>query len=273
MIVSDFCCGSNVLPSIYYAALLSVENIRKYHHHSVGRKVPPIFDTVVVNFTNGRLLYMWIFIFLFPIIYFKSTVRIGDPLTVDCTDFYDSWRYVALCFDIVRMKSYRTNDCFNNSLSGMFFVLALLAWLLWTCPITQTSHKHNKSIGIFVFILISFAMILTMATIFASCIVESWFLGGNISYPLRGEIACSIDQSGSCTLCPDDIAALNYTISTVPPEDQCPEWSLENVTRVLQSQAKTGANLAIICMFYAIGAFRYGLTVRKHILNYKIAYV
>ena len=273
MIVSDICCGSNVLPSIYYAALLSFENIRKYHHHSVGRKVPPIFDTVVVNFTNGRLLYMWIFIFLFPVIYFKSTVRIGDPFTVDCTDFYDSWRYVALCFDIVRMKSNRTNACFNNYLSGMFFVLALLAWLLWTCPITQTSHKHNKSIGIFVFILISFAMILTMATIFASCIVESWFLGGNISYPLRGEIACSIDQSGSCTLCPDDIAALNYTISTVPPEDQCPEWSLENVTRVLQSQAKTGANLAIICMFYAIGAFRYGLTVRKHILNYKIAYV
>ena len=116
-------------------------------------------------------------------------------------------------------------------------------------------------------------MIMMMATIFASCIVESWFLGGNISDTIRGQIACSIDQSGSCTQCPDDLAILNTTDTTISPEYQCPEWSHENVTRVLQSQAKTGANLAIICMLYAIGAFRYGLTVRKHIIKYKIAYV
>lgn len=156
---------------------------------------------------------------------------------------------------------------------GVFFVLALLAWFLWTYPITQTSHKHNKSIAIIAFIIISFGMILTMATIFASCIVESLFLGGDLSDSARGQIACSIDQSGSCTQCPGDIAILNSTDASVLPEDQCPEWSYENVTRVLQSQAKTGANLAVICMFYAIGAFRYGLSIRKHIINYKIAYV
>jgi hypothetical protein len=155
----------------------------------------------------------------------------------------------------------------------MFFVLALLAWLLWTCPITQTSHKHNKSIAIVVFILISFAMILAMATIFASCILEALFLNADISDSVRGAIACSIDQSGSCTNCPEDIMILNSTESLVLPESQCPEWSQENVKRILQSQAKTGANLAVICMLYAIGAFRYGLTVRKHIANYKIAYV
>jgi hypothetical protein len=157
----------------------------------------------------------------------------------------------------------------------MFFVLALLAWLLWTCPITQTSHKHNKAIAIIIFILISFAMIIAMATIFVSCIVEALFLGGTISDPVRGEIACSIDQSGSCTNCWEDLNSTTITgaDSLILPASQCPEWSQDSVTRILQSQAKAGANLAVICMFYAIGAFRYGLTVRKHIANYKIAYV
>ena len=112
-----------------------------------------------------------------------------------------------------------------------------------------------------------------MATIFASCIVESFFLGGSVSDSVRGQIACSIDQSGSCTYCTDDLVALNHTVPNVAPEDQCPEWSTDYVVRILQSQAKSGANLAVICMLYAIGAFRYGLTVRKHIINYKIAYV
>ena len=74
-------------------------------------------------------------------------------------------------------------------------------------------------------------------------------------------------------MCSEDIVIFNSTDVSVLPEDQCPEWSQDNVVRILQSQAKTGANLAVICMFYAIGAFRYGLTVRKHIINYKIAYV
>lgn len=116
-------------------------------------------------------------------------------------------------------------------------------------------------------------MIVTMAAIFVACILESFFLD-DIPDSARGQIACSIDQNGSCSYCPEDFELLNITNpDSFAPEDECPEWSTDDVKRVLQSQAKSGANLAVICVLYAIGAFRYGLTVRKHVIKYKIAYV
>jgi hypothetical protein len=175
----------------------------------------------------------------------------------------------------------------------MFFILALLAWFIWSYPVTRTSHKRTKLVGITLFIIISFTLILAMTTIFVSCIVESLFLSKRtISDATRGEIACSIDESGSCTLCTDPAHFTNNGNDTnnndgtiligdnnntativVPLEEQCPEWSRADVTRILQSQAKAGATLAVICVLYALGSFRHGLMVRKHIVNYKIAYV
>jgi hypothetical protein len=152
-------------------------------------------------------------------------------------------------------------------------VLSLLAWFIRSYPILSTSHKHHKSIAVAVFIVMSLLLTLAMATIFASSMVELVSLNETpISDSTRGQIACSIDQSGSCTLCSNDS---NHTTSTtpVPYEYQCPEWSRDDVTRILQTQGKAGATLAIICMLYAIGSFRYGITIRKHIFDYKIAYV
>jgi hypothetical protein len=148
----------------------------------------------------------------------------------------------------------------------MFFILVLLAWFIRSYPILSTSHKHRKSIAVAAFISMSLLLSLAMATIFASSMVELVSLNNTpISDSTRGQIACSIDQSGSCTLCVSN--------TTIPYEDQCPEWTRDDVTRILQTQGKAGATLAIISMLYAIGSFRYGITIRKHIFDYKIAYV
>jgi hypothetical protein len=64
-----------------------------------------------------------------------------------------------------------------------------------------------------------------------------------------------------------------FATESVPLEEQCPEWSRSDVTRILQSQSKAGAALAAICLLYAIGSFRYGLTMRQHINEYMIEYV
>jgi len=77
---------------------------------------------------------------------------------------------------------------------------------------------------------------------------------------VRGNIACFIDQSGSCTKCENE-------------SGRCPEWSTQDVTRILQNQTKAGAALAGIFIAYAASNLHHVFTLRRHIMNYEIDYV
>lgn len=147
--------------------------------------------------------------------------------------------------------------------SGMFFLLALLAWFIRSYPILSSRHKQHKSIVTIAFIFMTLMVGAALTIIFCSSIYFNVSLTRvPISETTRGDLACFIDRSGSCTLC-----------DTEPPEAQCPEWTRLDVTRILQSQSKAGAALAAICFLYAVGALRYGFTMRKHIRGYQIEYV
>lgn len=146
---------------------------------------------------------------------------------------------------------------------GLFFLEAMLAWFLGTFSILNMNDKRRKSAVIVVFVAIATLLLIMLATIFAGSVAFSLSLGETrISEGLRGEIACFIDQSGTCTKCDADEAG-----------GRCPEWSIDDVTRILQTQAKTGAAFAAIFAVYAYGILRYGITLRKHISNYQIDFV
>jgi formate hydrogenlyase subunit 6/NADH:ubiquinone oxidoreductase subunit I len=137
----------------------------------------------------------------------------------------------------------------------------MLAWFLRSYPILNTRDKRRKSVAIIGFIMMSVSLIVILTTIFSACIAFSLsFEELPISDDYKGDIACFIDQSGSCTGCNDT-------------DGRCPEWSKADVTSILQSQAKAGASLAAIFLIYAAGCLRYGFHLRAHITNYMIEYV
>jgi hypothetical protein len=155
-------------------------------------------------------------------------------------------------------------DAYNDTpacKSGMFSLAAVLALLLRSFKILNTRDKQRKSLAIVGFIILSISIVLVLTAVFSACIAFSLsFEELPVSDTIRGKIACFIDQSGSCSGC--DSAG-----------PRCPEWSNDNVTRIIQSQAKAGASLAGIFLMYAFGALRYGLALRTHMSNYMIDYV
>lgn len=107
------------------------------------------------------------------------------------------------------------------------------------------------------------AILILLTTIFATCIAFSVSLVDvPISDSQRGDIACFLDESGSCTRCDEEYRS-----------DRCPEWSTADVTKVIQTQAKASASLAAMLMLYALSALRFGLGLRTHIRMYQIEYV
>ena len=76
-------------------------------------------------------------------------------------------------------------------------------------------------------------------------------------------IACGVDTADSCSNCDGSIEGM----------DLCPEWNLDDVTRVLQTQTKGSATLAIIFFLYSFSALRFGFVLRKHVTMYQIDYV
>jgi hypothetical protein len=111
---------------------------------------------------------------------------------------------------------------------------AAIAGFLGSFSILNTTDKRRKSVAIMIFILIAISLLVMIATIFSASIVFSLSLQEiQISDALRGEIACFIDQSGSCTRCDNRV-------------ERCPEWGKEDITKILQTQAKTGAAFAAV---------------------------
>lgn len=127
--------------------------------------------------------------------------------------------------------------------------------------ILSTRDKRTKSVAILTFISIMGSLLVILSIIFSTSITFSVSLVDNpVTGERRGDIACYIDESGSCTQCDQDY-------------NQCPEWSSEDVTKILQGQAKSSATLAGICIVYTILALRFGINLRKHLSMYQIEYV
>ena len=78
----------------------------------------------------------------------------------------------------------------------------------------------------------------------------------------RGILACTIDTVQSCSSCYNRIGLT-----------KCPEWTTDEVIKVMQSQLKQSASLAAIVFLYSMGSIRFGVMLRKHILSYQIDYV
>jgi hypothetical protein len=149
-----------------------------------------------------------------------------------------------------------------------FLLAAILAWFLGSFSIYNTQQKHRKSIAILVFIVIATGLFLVLTVLFSASVAYSLAIGREIivKNEQRGSIACFLDKVGSCTNC----EAAN---SSNGCSECCPEWSVSDVNKVLQAQAKTSATIAAIGLLYASGCLRYGFTLKRVIMNYQIDYV
>ena len=100
----------------------------------------------------------------------------------------------------------------------------------------------------------------------ASLFVASFVLSGvllqvPIDDAARRKVACGIDDNVSCTGCNGELL------------EQCPEWRIDDVTRILQTQLKQSATVAAILILYSISVLRFGFVLRKHLSMYQIDYV
>jgi hypothetical protein len=148
--------------------------------------------------------------------------------------------------------------------AGLFFVGALTGWSIKAFSILSVQHKRQKLAAIFIFIAAMAATIVLLLSIFWASIAYSISLVDvDIDNNTRGEVACFLDKANSCTGCQE---GQNVT-------EVCPEWTEDDITRVLQTQAKNSAALAAIFLVHAFSALRFGFGLRKHIIMYQIDYV
>ena len=146
----------------------------------------------------------------------------------------------------------------------LFFITVMLGWFISTFSILSGRDKRYKHISVIVFISFMICTSFVLTVIFVASISYSVAL---VDIPIDEDqvenIACGVDTADSCSNCD----------GAIPNEPLCPEWSLEDVTRVLQNQTKGSATLAIIFFLYSFGALRFGFVLRKHVTMYQIDYV
>lgn len=143
--------------------------------------------------------------------------------------------------------------------SGLFFIALLMGCCLSSFSIRSNADKRRKGTGVIIFIGVLAVNASLLATLFITSIV--WSTQVQLNDGQRGDVACLIAE----TDCTDCDAAL--------PEDRCPEWSVADVTSILQTQLKQSASLAAIFILYAVNVMSYGINLRKHLSQYQIDYV
>jgi hypothetical protein len=102
----------------------------------------------------------------------------------------------------------------------------------------------------------------TAAIFMASLIYSVNLVDVPLTDRLRGDIACYIDSAQGCTQC-----------NNLDGLQECPEWSDDDVIKVIQTQLKQSATLAAIFLLYAFSSLRFGFVLRSHISRYQIDYV
>jgi hypothetical protein len=153
-----------------------------------------------------------------------------------------------------------TSSLTPTCVTGLFFLAAMLAWHINAVSIRSTRDKRWKSVAILAFIFLMVSLLVMLITIFTASILFSVDIADVFLGPNRGDFACFLDRSGSCSRC-DELVG------------RCPEWSTEDVKKVLQSQAKSSATLAAMFLIYAGSAIRFGFNLRRHNSMYQIDYV
>jgi hypothetical protein len=147
--------------------------------------------------------------------------------------------------------------------AGLFLVAALMGWFLSAVSIRSSADKRQKSVAVIVFIAVMAANTVVLGALFIASIIFSVDLVDSpIEESSRGPVACFVDRDVSCTKCE----------SYIPPSERCPEWPLDDVTRILGTQLKQSASLAAIFILYAIGVLRFGIGLRRHLGKYQIDY-
>lgn len=147
--------------------------------------------------------------------------------------------------------------------SALFFVAMLTGWFISAFTIQNNIDKKKKSFAVFIFIFVMAANTILLATLFVVCLIFSVELVATpIGEVSRGSIACYLDDGVSCTQCEDSTEA-----------NRCPEWTLEEVTNILQTQLKLSATISAIFFLYSIRLLRYGFVLSKHLSAYEIDYV
>lgn len=154
---------------------------------------------------------------------------------------------------------------FAYILVGILFLASLLAgWFLSAYTINNQGDKKTKSIAAIVLIIMMAVNVAILAAIFiGSILLAASLINSPIDEKERGVVACQVDRGTSCTMCAEEVDAA----------DRCPEWSLDEVTKIIQTQLKQSATLGAIFILYAISVLRFALTLRKHLSLYQIDYV
>jgi hypothetical protein len=153
---------------------------------------------------------------------------------------------------------------FYFACGAAFFLGSLLSWYIATFRILNTRDKTNKSIAVLLFVFIMVVTACLLAAIFVVSITFSvtFVVPFKLSDDERGILACTIDTVQSCSSCYNRIGLT-----------KCPEWTTDEVIKVIQSQLKQSASLAAIVFLYSMGSIRFGVMLRKHISSYQIDYV
>jgi hypothetical protein len=143
--------------------------------------------------------------------------------------------------------------------SGLFFIALLMGCCLSSYSVRSNVDKRRKGTAVMVFIGVLAVNASLLATLFVTSI--AWSTQVKLNSSQRGDIACLINNN-DCTNCDAELAA-----------DKCPEWSVADVTAILQTQLKQSASLAAIFMLYAVNVMSYGINLRRHLSRYQIDYV
>lgn len=155
-------------------------------------------------------------------------------------------------------------------LIGLFYILTGAAFLLaaftgiflkFYTVLNGRQRRFKQGVVIF-FILTIVVTVFSIGTIFITSLLHSFSLVESSTDQQYKRIACDFDRGGSCTGCDQD-----------DPDLICPEWSEEDVQKVLDSIMKQSATLAAIFLVYALITLRYGFVLFRHVSRYQIEYV
>jgi hypothetical protein len=143
--------------------------------------------------------------------------------------------------------------------SGLFLIALLMGCCLSSYSVRSNVDKRRKSTAVIVFIGVLAVNVSLLATLFVTSI--AWSTQVDLNGSQRGDIACLINDN-DCTNC-------DAVLST----EKCPEWSVADVTAIVQTQLKQSASLAAIFILYAVNVMGYGINLRRHLSRYQIDYV
>jgi len=146
----------------------------------------------------------------------------------------------------------------------LFLISLLTGWFLSSFTIRSNADKRSKNVAVVIIIIMMGTNVAILAGLFVGSLLRSANLFDSPIQDIeRGIVACMVDRAGSCTNCDNEMDGV----------DRCPEWTLDEVTHIMQTQLKQSAALAVIFILYAISVLRFGITLRKHLSLYQIDYV